>query len=140
MKYRKGWVSNSSTSSFIIPSTYDKDEILTFVKATLVNETIKKIERIEADIKSGKPTWSNAKEYIERLRYEMTPAFLDQHIKVATVKAYNDEWADLYEWIEHGGFSEDDWVLYDTDDNVINWIEEEIVARYKVIDYCTHMG
>lgn len=35
---------------------------------------------------------------------------------------------------------EDDLILYDVDDNYINWIEEEIRNKFEVIDYTLHMG
>ena len=51
MKIRNGFVSNSSSSSFIISNKYDKEEVIKFVKKVLIRTTEKKIEEVNKDAK-----------------------------------------------------------------------------------------
>lgn len=137
MKKRMGFVSNSSSSSFIISKEYKPEEIKAFVRKNLIAKTEKKIKEVEA--KGDDNIFCNWKEYIERLKEDISDENLDYNINVCTVKEFSDEW-DLTEWYDLDGIPEDDLVLYDNDDNVINWISDEIIEKYNVKEYCLHMG
>lgn len=137
MKKRMGFVSNSSSSSFIISKEYNPEEIKAFVRKNLIAKTEKKIKEVEA--KGDDNIFCNWKEYIERLKEDISDENLDYNINVCTVKEFSDEW-DLTEWYDLDGIPEDDLVLYDNDDNVINWISDEIIEKYNVKEYCLHMG
>lgn len=135
MKIRNSFVSNSSSSSFIIPNKYSIQEIKDFVKDALIKVTKKQIEKVEKE-----KFYSNWEEYIERLKEDMKPETLDYNINVTTVKEYLDNEWDLSEWYNMEEIQEDDLILYDVDDNFINWVEEEIRNKFEVTQYCLHMG
>jgi hypothetical protein len=137
MKKRTGFVSNSSSSSFIISKEYNPEEIKAFVRKNLIAKTEKKIKEVES--KGDDNVYSNWKEYIEMLKEDISDENLDYNINVCTVKEFSDEW-DLTEWYDLTEIPEDDLVLYDNDDNVINWISDEIIEKYNVKEYCLHMG
>lgn len=132
MKIRNGFVSNSSSSSFIISNKYDKEEVIKFVKKVLIRTTEKKIEEVNKE-----RIFSNWEEYIENLRQDITDEILNQEINVDFVK--DIDW-DLSEWHDMSEINENDLVLYDNSDNYINWITEEILDKFDVKSYCTHMG
>ena len=135
MKIRNSFVSNSSSSSFIIPNKYDIQEIKDFVKEALIKATKKQIEKIEKE-----KFYSNWEEYIERLKEDTKPETLNYNINVTTVKEYLDNEWDLSEWYNMEEIQDDDLILYDVDDNFINWVNEEIRDKFEVTQYCLHMG
>lgn len=138
MKTRIGFVSNSSSSSFIIPNKYTKEEIHDFVKAELFRATKRKIEEIKS--RGDDNFVSNWEEWIQSLYDDLKDENLEPNINITTVKEYlENEW-DLSEWYNMEEIQDDDLILYDVDDNYINWISDEIRDKFEVIDYCLHMG
>ena len=134
MKIRKGFVSNSSTSSFILPNKYDKTEIVEFVKSKIIEITKNYIEIAKRN------KTEDLKSYINTLKEDILPEVLDNQINVKTVQEYQKEWDDLQEWYNLENIKDTDLVLYDTEDNFLNRITDNILEKYEVISYCTHMG
>lgn len=140
MKLRKGFVSNSSSSSFILSSVYDKQEIHDFVKKAFIQETEKRIAKMQQDVADGNPIIANWESYINRLKEDMSDKNLEPNINITTVQEYLDNEWDLAEWYEMSNIDKNDLILYDVDDNFLNWIDEQIITRFNVKDYCLHMG
>ena len=138
MKIRNSFVSNSSSSSFIIPNKYSIQEIKDFVKDALIKATKAKIDELQK--RGDDNIISNWRENIEYFKEDIQPENLERNINVTTVKEYLDNEWDLAEWYNMDEIQDDDLILYDVDDNVINWIEKEIRNKFEVIDYTLHMG
>jgi len=130
MKIRKGFISNSSSSSFILPKGIDINEVKEFCKNTLIKETEKVIKKVE---KTHLP--SNWEEYSARLREDIKPENLERNINIKKVK--DIEW-DLSEWYRE--LNPEDYVLFDEDDNYLNWINEQLIRKYHIERYVLHMG
>ena len=129
MKIRQGFVSNSSTSSFILPYDTDKEKVLKFCKERLKKSFEHRIERLKET-----KFISNWEDNIRWLQEDIDN--LDKTVKICAIKDY--EW-DLSEWFNLDDFCGIDLVLYDEDDNILNCITEEIVENFKVLDYKTHI-
>lgn len=129
MKIRNGFISNSSSSSYILSQDIDIDEVKEFCKKEIIIETQKSIEKAE---KTHFP--DNWKEYIQMLKNDMLPKNLERNINIEKVK--DIEW-DLSEWFSN--LDPEDYVLYDEDDNYLNWISKEITSKYNVKQYVLHM-
>lgn len=138
MKIRNSFVSNSSSSSFIIPNKYSIQEIKDFVKDALIKATKAKIDELQK--RGDDNIISNWRENIEYFKEDIQPENLERNINVTTVKEYLDNEWDLAEWYNMDEIQDDDLILYDVDDNFINWIEKEIRNKFEVIDYTLHMG
>ena len=130
MKIRKGFISNSSSSSFILPKGIDINEVKEFCKNTLIKETEKVIKKVE---KTHLP--SNWEEYSARLREDIKPENLERNINIKKVK--DIDW-DLSEWYRE--LNPEDYVLFDEDDNYLNWINEQLIRKYHIERYVLHMG
>ena len=130
MKIRKGFISNSSSSSFILPKDIDINEVKEFCKNTLIKETEKVIKKVE---KTHLP--SNWEEYSARLREDIKPENLERNINIKKVK--DIEW-DLSEWYRE--LNPEDYVLFDEDDNYLNWIDSQLIRKYHIERYVLHMG
>lgn len=130
MKIRKGFISNSSSSSFILPKGIDINEVKEFCKNTLIKETEKVIKKVE---KTHLP--SNWEEYSARLREDIRPENLERNINIKKVK--DIDW-DLSEWYRE--LNPEDYVLFDEDDNYLNWINEQLIRKYHIERYVLHMG
>lgn len=130
MKIRKGFISNSSSSSFILPRDIDINEVKEFCKNTLIKETEKVIKKVE---KTHLP--SNWEEYNARLKEDIKPENLERNINIKKVK--DIDW-DLSEWFSN--LDPEDYVLYDEDDNYLNWIDSQLIRKYHIERYVLHMG
>lgn len=130
MKIRKGFISNSSSSSFILPKDIDISEVKEFCKNTLIKETEKVIKKVE---KTHLP--SNWEEYNARLKEDIKPENLERNINIKKVK--DIDW-DLSEWYKE--LDPEDYVLYDEDDNYLNWIDSQLIRKYHIERYVLHMG
>ena len=135
MKIRNSFISNSSSSSFILPFATDKDVVISFCKEELKKDFENRIEYLK---KHKNKCYSNWEEVIER--YQEDILNLDKTIQISTIKEYiNDEW-DLSEYYDISNFCIDkDLILYDIDDNILNAITEKINDKFKVLAYCEHM-
>ena len=129
MKIRSGFVSNSSSSSFILPNDINVEEVKEFCRKTLIEETEKQIKKVE---KTHLP--SNWEEYIDRLKNDIKPENLERNINIEKVK--DIEW-DLNEWFSE--LNPNDYVLFDEDDNYLNWINEQLIEKYNIENYVLHM-
>lgn len=155
MKIRKGFVSNSSSSSFIIDSKYSKDEILSFAKQitreTAIDKTLQDVDYI---LKDNATKYNYASEpWAERqvrairdiisLGSKYDDRYLNSNIRISTVdKLKTEEHPDinLDEWY-NTDLNAEDYVLYDTYDNFIpDGACEKIINKFKCTVYNTHMG
>lgn len=157
MKIRSGFVSNSSSSSFIISHTYKKEDILKYVKEqTLVGAVKSLLNDIEYELTGDCKKYGyepgTIKERVEDCKKKLD-RFLEyykeeeyEQIRISTVKEMirdnnEDSDFDIAEWYPDLSADDDDWVVYDMDDNFIPENAcNKIIKRFKCIDYNTHMG
>lgn len=151
MKIRNGFVSNSSSSSFIIPKGNDTGNILEYAKKESEKVFLK---RASDDVRYYLTKEHHNFGYNRRIEdAKRTLNFnehridsLDADIRITTVAKLMDEdfeegfyipdWYDNYE-----KFDKDDIVLYDIYDNVIpEEAGQKIVKKFKTKDYNLHMG
>jgi len=137
MKIRSSFVSNSSSSSFIINKKFIKEEIKQFVKAQLIKKTLERISEVEKEKESYCDNWE---EYIEFLKKDISDENIDYNINITTIQEYLDNGWDLSEWYDLDKLDLSDWILHDIDDNFINWCSDEIISNFNVDAYCLHMG
>ena len=157
MKIRNGFISNSSSSSFIISGKYDAEKILKFAKEQSYKSEIKSVvDYTLFDVyskynKKSRPIAErikHAKESLDRIACEYNEKELDENIKITTVgemKRSNNSNSDfdIEDWYENtiSNFADTDLVLYDLYDNYIPYdAGEKIIKKFNPIDYNTHMG
>ena len=157
MKIRNGFISNSSSSSFIISGKYDAEKILKFAKEQSYKSEIKSVvdytlfDRYSKYNKKSRPIEErikHAKESLDRIACEYNEKELDENIKITTVgemKRSNNSNSDfdIEDWYENtiSNFADTDLVLYDLYDNYIPYdAGEKIIKKFNPIDYNTHMG
>ena len=157
MKIRNGFISNSSSSSFIISGKYDAEKILKFAKEQSYKSEIKSVvdytlfDRYSKYNKKSRPIEErikHAKESLDRIACEYNEKELDENIKITTVgemKRSNNSNSDLdiEDWYGNtiSNFADTDLVLYDLYDNYIPYdAGEKIIKKFNPIDYNTHMG
>lgn len=123
MKIRHGYVSNSSSSSFII-SYEEKEELLNNVKKMMKRYKTKGMDKIEKE------------EYLNCYNSQ-----LDKWLHVDTVGDIKDK-LNLPYW--HRGCDiayNDDLVIYDDVDNFIpEEVAKKIIKKYHCKSYNLHMG
>lgn len=114
MKVRNGFVSNSSSSSFIISKDYDMSKVLEYAKSMVYKEKPINDEYIKVA----------TVEDLKRSKHECTDI-------------------DIEDWYEYviDKFSDCDIVLYDTIDNYISEsAAKKIIKKFRVDNYNLHMG
>ena len=131
MKIRKGYVSNSSSSCFIISNKYKSDDIRKFCKDLFIKRTKNNIEELK---KSNHSYISNKEEYVKMLENDITN--IDKNIEIYKVSECP---FDLSEWFDMSELKFDDLVLTDCEDNILNWLGNKIIKQYNVELYCLHM-
>lgn len=133
MKIRTGFVSNSSSSSFIIDRGCE-DAIPIYNKNQGYFE-----EWTSTDIIN----WvkSIVKRESKRNNRGMTNDFIEENIKIGTIKELREE-LDLEYWYPNRCLSNNtDFVIYDTCDNLISdAVAKKIVNKFGIYNYVTHMG
>ena len=150
MKVRKGFVSNSSSSSFIISDRYNEQEILDWVKAELKNMRKNKIYEAEIDYADYLKQQKCSKEEIDlkvhrEIRYfteKFSDENIDEQVCIHTVKDFNDfDLTDYFgTYLKKNKRAENYYVLYDNDDNFLNYIGESIAEHFNCAEYSLHMG
>ena len=131
MKIRNCFVSNSSSSSFVLPDNLNKQEVLEFCKEKITNVLKMNISYIE---EMRGCYCSNWKELIAIYNEDIEN--LDKNIEILPYKSIG--W-DLSEYFDTTKFNPDTLILFDNDDNLLNTIKDDIIGKYKVIDYACHI-
>lgn len=136
MKIRNGFVSNSSSSSFIIKNV-NNEEVAVYNKRTKEWECWTAHDILE---------WVKSMMKRERKRNgdEITERFLnslENELHIDTIENVKDK-LNLPYWYAgcQIGYPSN-WVLYDTTDNFISYeLAEKIVKKFDIGTYETHMG
>ena len=131
MKIRKSFVSNSSSSSFILPEGVDTEEVLSYCKKEIAECFSQRIDEIKMLKDKYCSNWEDVIGY-----YQEDIKNLSDTIKICQVK---DCWLDISEDIGDGKYTQDSLILYDTEDNILNCIYEKIVEKYGVKYYACHI-
>lgn len=130
MKIRNGFISNSSSSSFILKTSLTKEEL---------QEKVKKL--IKAWIEYKKVLYPNG---YERYLEKYTDANIEENIQyIDTKKDPIDNF--LKEWYECEDFDHADIIIYSYDNFIPDIDDFWEYLQYSagdtnVIDYCGHMG
>ena len=132
MKVRNGFISNSSSSCFIISKEFNKDEIINFVKAKYVEEMQKHIEETKINKEKWYTNWQDVIRWDEEKIKQ-----IDEIIEINSIENYLKDW-DLDEWFDIDKLDREDYILFDNDNNILNWITEIIVEKFDVKNYCPH--
>ena len=131
MKIRNGFISNSSSSSFVLPNDVDKDEVLNFCKEKVTEvfeEHIEEIKRLKSKY------CSNWKQLITLYKKDIKN--LNKNIDILPYKSI--DW-DLSEYFDTTKLNPDTLILFDNDDNVLNTIKDDIIEKYKVKNWVCHI-
>lgn len=153
MKIRNGFISNSSSSSFIISKEYNKEDIMKYVKEQTLKGAVQYLlNDIKYTLTSKDYTSYTMEERVESCKRDLD-RFLRNYsekefnqIKISKVKEMfrsNNEDADfdISEWYENLKADNDDWIVYDEYDNFIpDNAGKKIIEKFKCIDYNLHMG
>lgn len=129
-KFRQGFVSNSSSSSFILRTSLTKEEL---------QEKVKKL--IKAWIEYQKVLYPNG---YERYLEKYTDADIEENIQyIDTKKDPIDNF--LKRWYECEDFDHADIIIYSYDNFIPDIDDFWAYLQYgvgdtSVIDYCGHMG
>lgn len=151
MKYRSGFVSNSSSSSFIIGylnfktlECFDKDEVLEDVISMCEKYFKNKIKNAKNEVLKynhleGEKLQKRIEEHKKYCEYRIKN--LKSDIVVDTIKNLKK---DLEYWYRPCDlWCDDELVIMDLYDNVIpEYIAKKIIKKYEVPrdKYCLHMG
>ena len=130
MKIRNGFISNSSSSSFVIDKVHSKNIILKFTKELFIKRSKERIDKI---LKSKNNYCDNYLDVVQYIKNDITN--IDKLIKIEPIK--DIKW-DLSEYFDLNTLDKNDWLLYDTEDNILNWLDEEIELRFNVKDRILH--
>lgn len=167
MKIRNGFVSNSSSSSFIIDSKHpvysselkdwiwfdDVEEFKSFIYDFVTKKLLKwhknKLKNLkrEANRQSWIKTEEQRQKYIEDMKQyykdrAFTPKRINKWLKVALVKDVMEE-LDLSYWYAGYVLDKDNIVLYDECDNFIpEEVKRQIIREFRLSPsrYDLHMG
>lgn len=162
MKVRNGFVSNSSSSSFIISGSKKPRDVFEYAKKQTLQAIIEHtLNDVEFVLKGGCEKYGKKPESIEERVAEVDLMLnrlikdynyylktVNKDIKISTVREMkrsvnNNSDFNIEEWYEGSmdKFADNDIVLYDTYDNFIPYRAcDKIIKKYKPIDYNTHMG
>ena len=161
MKIRNGFVSNSSSSSFIVDSynLYNHKTGEDYTPEDIFNQVKKMIQRYRDNgIKNARKEAEKEVQEYKKIGYDTTiekqlesilrrynrfsDENIDEYIKVAYVKDENsDDWLDY--WYAKRSLSDDNIIIMDTVDNFISEkLAKKIIKKYNVDDrnYQLHMG
>jgi len=136
MKLRMGFVSNSSSSSFIIKNV-NNDEVAIYNKHTKEWECWTAhdiLEWVKSMIKREQKR--NGEEITERFLNS-----LENELHIDTIENAKDKLNLPYWYAGYQISYPSNWVLYDTTDNFISYeMADKIVKKFGIKTYETHMG
>lgn len=147
MKIRQGFVSNSSSSSFIIDKKYSKEEILNFVKGIMIGLFTERINALSNKFVSVGINLSGKEydEFAERMNKEIdyfkrnySEENLDKIITVKKLSDWTEDDFDITDYFKKEDIG-DNWILFDEDSNYLNWGLEPIIEHFKCDLYYEHM-
>lgn len=143
MKIRSGFVSNSSSSSFLITDSWDwktgedytKESIFEDVKNMLLDYAKKELKKIERDKTLSDKGRESSKRYYETY---YTEDGIKENVSVGTLKELKD---DVEYWYAPCTLDFVKFIITDNSDNFIpEKIAKKIIKKYNVDNYNLHMG
>lgn len=157
MKIRNGFVSNSSSSSFIIDGKYNSNKVLEYAKEqTRIAAIDRFLDDAEYTLKDEGHTkykyestpWTERQLSVIKdvlsLDYRYSDRLLNDDIRIKTVgelRRLDEPDINIDEWYEGYDIPDDALVLYDIYDNFIpEEACEKIIKKFKCEIYNTHMG
>lgn len=157
MKIRSGFVSNSSSSSFIISDNlvyikdggfydeYNAEDILEAVKTEIRKYRDNKIKYAKRYLKHYKdePTESDISDYRKGIQSWYSDKNIDEEIQVLPLNKAQDIIHDLDYWYSKRVLQHGKYIIFDKSDNFIpEKIAQKIVKCFGIPydEYQTHMG
>lgn len=157
MKIRSGFVSNSSSSSFIISNNlvyvkdggfydeYNTEDILNSVKDEIRKYRDNKIKYAKRYLKHYKdePTEGDISDYRKGIMTRYSDKNIDEEIQVLPLDKAQDVIRDLDYWYSKRVLQHGKYIIFDKSDNFIpEKIAQKIVKYFGIPydEYQTHMG
>ena len=147
MKIRKGFVSNSSSSSFIIDEKYSRAEILNFVTGLMLGLFTERLNSLYSKRATLSLTFSGKefKEMDERLEKEIayfksnySEEVLDKVLTVKKLSEWTEDDFDITDYFKKSDIG-NNWILFDEESNYLNWGLDVIIDHFGCKNFYEHM-